>query len=42
MYSNAFEFLDLGYGSAIAYLLAGMVFLLSIVQIRVLKRRVEY
>ncbi len=42
MYSNAFEFLDLGYGSAIAYLLAAMVFALSIVQIRVLKRRVEF
>jgi multiple sugar transport system permease protein len=42
MYSNAFEFLDLGYGSAISYLLAGMVFILSVVQIRLLKRRVEY
>ena len=42
MYSNAFEFLDLGYGSAIAYLLAGLVFALSIVQIRVLKRQVDY
>jgi multiple sugar transport system permease protein len=42
MYSNAFESLDLGYGSAIAYLLAGLVFVLSIVQIRVLKRQVEY
>jgi multiple sugar transport system permease protein len=42
MYSNAFEFLDLGYGSAISYLLAGMVFVLSVIQIRVLRRRVEY
>lgn len=42
MYSNAFEFLDLGYGSAISYLLAGMVFLLGIIQIRLLRRRVEY
>lgn len=42
MYSNAFEFLDLGYGSAIAYLLAGLVFALSILQIRVLKRQVDY
>lgn len=42
MYSNAFEFLDLGYGAAIAYMLAALVFLLSIVQIRVLKHRVEY
>jgi multiple sugar transport system permease protein len=42
MYSNAFEFLDLGYGSAISYLLAFAVFSLSLIQIRVLKRRVEY
>jgi len=42
MYSNAFEFLDLGYGAAIAYMLAALVFLLSVVQIRVLKRKVEY
>jgi multiple sugar transport system permease protein len=42
MYSNAFEFLDLGYGSAISYLLAGMVFVLSLTQIRLLRRRVEY
>jgi multiple sugar transport system permease protein len=42
MYSNAFEFLDLGYGSAISYMLAGMVFALSLAQIRLLRRRVEY
>lgn len=42
MYANAFEYLDLGYGSAIAYILAAMVFALSILQIRVLKRDVEY
>lgn len=42
MYSNAFESLDLGYGSAIAYMLAALVFALSMVQIRVLKRKVEY
>lgn len=29
MYSNAFEFLDLGYSSALAYLFALMVFALS-------------
>jgi multiple sugar transport system permease protein len=42
MYSNAFEFLDLGYGSAISYLLAVMVFVLSLAQIRLLRRRVEF
>lgn len=42
MYSNAFEFLDLGYGAALSYLFAGLVFVLSIVQIRLLRRPVEY
>ena len=42
MYSNAFESLDLGYGAALSYLLAAMVFVLSLVQIRLLRRRVEY
>jgi multiple sugar transport system permease protein len=42
MYSNAFEFLDLGYGSALSYLFALMVFSLSMVQIRLLRRKVEY
>lgn len=42
MYSNAFEFLDLGYGSALSYLFAVMVFALSMAQIRLLRRPVEY
>jgi multiple sugar transport system permease protein len=42
MYSNAFEFLDLGYGAALSYILAGMVFILSMIQIRFLRQRVEY
>jgi multiple sugar transport system permease protein len=42
MYSNAFEFLDLGYGSALSYLFALLVFTLSMVQIRLLRRPVEY
>jgi multiple sugar transport system permease protein len=42
MYSNAFEFLDLGYGSALSYLFALMVFTLSMAQIRLLRRKVEY
>ncbi len=42
MYNNAFEFLDLGYGSALSYLFALMVFSLSLMQIRLLRRRVEY
>lgn len=42
MYNNAFKSLDLGYGSALSYLFALMVFTLSIAQIRLLRRRVEY
>ncbi|HNP73181.1 MAG TPA: sugar ABC transporter permease [Kouleothrix sp.] len=42
MYSNAFEFLDLGYGSALSYLFALMVFALSMAQIRLLRRPVDY
>jgi multiple sugar transport system permease protein len=42
MYSNAFEFLDLGYGAALSYLFALIVFALSLAQIRLLRRPVEY
>ncbi len=42
MYSNAFDSLDLGYGAALSYLFAAMVFALSIAQIRLLRRRAEY
>jgi multiple sugar transport system permease protein len=42
MYGNAFEFLDLGYGAALAYLIAAMIFALSLIQIRLLRRPVEY
>ncbi|MDQ5825038.1 MAG: sugar ABC transporter permease [Chloroflexota bacterium] len=42
MYENSFESLDLGYGSALSYIFAIMVFTLSMVQIRLLRRRVEY
>ncbi|HEX8597852.1 MAG TPA: sugar ABC transporter permease [Chloroflexia bacterium] len=42
MYENSFESLDLGYGSALSYIFAIMVFTLSMTQIRLLKRRVEY
>jgi ABC-type sugar transport system permease subunit len=33
--------LDFGYGSAISYLLTAFVFAISVVQIRLLRRRVE-
>lgn len=42
MYKNAFEFLDLGYGSALSYIFAILIFTLSIIQIRFLRRQVEY
>jgi multiple sugar transport system permease protein len=42
MYSNAFEFLDLGYGAALSYLFALIVFVLSLAQIKLLRRPVEY
>lgn len=42
MYENSFESLDLGYGSALSYIFAIMVFTLSLAQIRLLRRRIEY
>ncbi len=42
MYSNAFEYLDLGYGAALSYMFALMVFVLSLAQIRLLRRPVQY
>lgn len=41
MYEATFTRLDFGYGAAISYLLAAFVFLVSIVQIRLLRQRVE-
>jgi multiple sugar transport system permease protein len=42
MYHQAFDFLDFGYGSALSYLLAALIFALSLAQIRFLRREVEY
>jgi multiple sugar transport system permease protein len=42
MYRQAFEFLDFGYGSAIAFILTGIVFTLSLLQLRVFSRPTEY
>jgi multiple sugar transport system permease protein len=41
-YSNAFSTFDFGYGAAITYLFAAFVFIISIAQIRLLRRKVEY
>jgi multiple sugar transport system permease protein len=42
MYKHAFEFLDLGYGSALSYIIAILIFALSAAQIRLLRRQAEY
>ena len=41
-YTNAFSTFDFGYGAAITYLFAAFVFIISIAQIRLLRRKVEY
>lgn len=41
MYEATFTRLDFGYGAAISYLLAVFVFMVSVVQIRLLRKRVE-
>ncbi len=38
MYQQAFDFLEFSYGAAISYMLAAIVFALSLVQLRVLRR----
>jgi multiple sugar transport system permease protein len=40
MCHQAFDFLDFGYGSALAYLVAVMVFAVSVLQMRLLRPRV--
>ncbi len=42
MYNEAFNFLDFGYGAALSYLLAAIIFVLSFLQIRFLRRPVEF
>jgi multiple sugar transport system permease protein len=41
MYEATFTKLDFGYGSSISYLLTAFIFAISVVQIRLLRRRVE-
>jgi multiple sugar transport system permease protein len=41
MYEATFTRLDFGYGAAISYMLAVFVFMVSVLQIRLLRRRVE-
>jgi len=42
MYRNAFSSLDLGYGAAISYLFTLMLFVITMTEIRLLRRRYEY
>ncbi len=42
MYKETFDRLNFGGGAAISYLLTGLVFAVSLVQIRLLRQRVEY
>ena len=41
MYEATFTRLDFGYGSAVSFLLTFIVFIISIVQIRMLRRQVD-
>jgi multiple sugar transport system permease protein len=41
MYNEAFNFLDFGYGAALSYLLAAIIFIISFLQIKFLRRPVE-
>lgn len=42
MYNQAFNFLDFGYASSIAWVLAAMILAISLVQFRLIKRTYEY
>ena len=41
MYRQAFSFLDFGYGSALAFILTLIVFVLALVQLRLFRRPSE-
>jgi len=42
IYNNAFKYLKLGYGSAVAVILFGIILFFTLIQMRVLKRKWEY
>jgi multiple sugar transport system permease protein len=42
LYEHAFKFFDMGYASAIAYVLFGLIFVLTLIQVRFFKNRVHY
>ncbi|MEW6511942.1 MAG: sugar ABC transporter permease [Bacteroidota bacterium] len=42
LYENAFKFFDMGYASAVAYVLFAIIFALTLLQVKYLKARVHY
>jgi ABC-type sugar transport system permease subunit len=42
LYENAFKFFEMGYASAVAYLLFALIFVLTLLQIKYLRGRVHY
>lgn len=42
LYEHAFKFFNMGYASAVAYLMFGLIFVLTLLQIRYMKKRVHY
>lgn len=42
MYEKTFAYMDFGYGSAISYILTIFVLIVSVIQIKLLRRKVEY
>lgn len=42
LYENAFKFFEMGYASAVAYLLFAIIFVLTMIQIKYLKGRIHY
>lgn len=42
IYEEAFKYFDMGYASAIAYVLFAIIFVLALIQIRFMKKRVDF
>jgi multiple sugar transport system permease protein len=42
LYEHAFKFFEMGYASAVAYIMFALIFLLTLAQIRSLKGNVHY
>lgn len=42
LYEHAFKFFEMGYASAVAYFMFGLIFVLTMLQIRSLRKRIHY